>query len=112
MTGKPTVALLISIVVVTLLTACEQSEAEGNTRIMEEAARSLAFSTPDNRAYMLEKIAGAAIVSDIQSKVAAIFGYVDNRAACKDIADLLTERSAALRQVYGGSDEYDCNAID
>ena len=93
------------------LVLCHAGEAEDNARIMEDAARSLKFSLPENRAYMLEKQSGLLGGSE-WSQVAVIFGYVDNRAACRDIADALTEKSALLRQVYGIVDKFECNPID
>jgi hypothetical protein len=76
---------------------------------MKDAAGSLQFSFPDDRAYMLEK-QPSGISKWIE--VAVIFGYADNRAACRDIADLLTERSVALQKVYGPADKFECNPID
>jgi hypothetical protein len=108
MTDKPIVAWLVIIVGVTLLTACQPSEPDNNAQIMEDAARSLTFSTPrnddGNRAYMLEKISGRDITQGVRTKVAVIFGYSNNRVACKAIADELVERNV--------TPEYDCNAID
>ena len=84
-----------------------------NERIMKDAARSLTFSQPDNRAYMLEKHSGADLVSGTLSQVGVIFGYGDNGAGCRDIADALTEeRSVLLSKVYGYADKYECNPID
>jgi hypothetical protein len=106
MTGRPTVALLVIIVGVTLLTACQPSEPDNNTQIMEDAARALTFSIPGNQAYMVEKISGAAALPGVRSKVAVLFGYGDNRVICKEIAEYLMERSDARGA------QYDCNVID
>jgi hypothetical protein len=78
-----------------------------NERVMKDAARSLTFPQPDNRAYMLEKHSGADL-----SQVGVIFGYGDNGAACRDIADTLTERNVLLSKVVGYADKYECNPID
>jgi len=116
MNDARTIALILSIVGVTMLTGCEERSYERNAQMMEDAARSLIYPTPSNdpgnRAFMLEKIARAELVSGIASKVAVVFGCSDNRAACKQIADALMERSAALSKVHGRADTYDCNAID
>ena len=64
--------------------AVGQSEVDENVQAMMGAARSLKYSLPENSAYVLEK--QETIVSD----VAIIFGYADNRAACQQIAGVLT----------------------
>src|SRR5688572_15343463 len=88
--------------------SCHAGETDENVRIMRDAAGSLKFA--DTRAYILEKQSGFAEGS--RSEVAVIFGYADNRAACRDIADLLTERSVTLQKVYGFADKFECDAID
>jgi hypothetical protein len=70
--------------------------AESNLQIMLRAARSLKLSLPENRPFLLEKASSA-------SQVAIIFGYVDNRSACEQIAGALTESL--------GAGLFRCNAI-
>ena len=60
---------------------------------------------------MLEKQSGFLGGSE-WIQLAVIFGYVDNRAACREIADALTEKSVLLRKVYGFADKFECNPID
>ena len=123
MTDKPTAALLVNVVGVTLLMACQPSDADDKARIMENAARSLTFSTPysvdGNRAYMLEKKKGGPLAQGlsgelpqgIRAKVAVIFGYSNNGPVCEKIAKQLVKDSATW-EGYDPPDEYDCNAID
>lgn len=54
-----------------------------NLETMIEAARQLEWTLPENRAYLLVKN------ETIESPVGVIFGYVDNRAACQQIAEAL-----------------------
>ncbi len=106
-------AILVAVALCCFVIAQSASagDVEENARVMEKAARSLTFSLPDNRAYMLEKQSG--LVGDAGwSQLAVIFGYVDNGAACRDIADALTEKSVLLRKVYGFADKFECNPID
>ena len=63
-------------------------EADNNVLAMMHAARSLKYSQPEARACMLEKAVSG-------SQVAVVFGYVDNKAACEQIAGALTESLAA-----------------
>jgi len=64
--------------------ATAQNKTDANLQIMLRAARSLAFVLPENRPYMLEK------QETITAEVALVFGYMDNRAACDQIADALS----------------------
>lgn len=66
------------------------ADADENLRIMTEAARQLKWPPPENRAYLLVKS------ETIESPVGVIFGYVDNRAACKEIADALSNPTARV----------------
>jgi hypothetical protein len=75
-----------------------------NAGTMEKAARSLRFpqdqgNTEGNAAYMLEKH------SIVTSAVGVIFGYLDNRAVCWEIADALS-----LARVAGGP-RYSCREV-
>jgi len=55
-----------------------------NLETMIEAAKQLEWVLPENRAYLLVKN------ETIESPVGVIFGYVDNRAACQEIAEALS----------------------
>ena len=59
-------------------------QARQNADAMRRAARSL-----ENSAYMLEK--QESIIAD----VAVVFGFADNRAACEQIAEVLTASGVA-----------------
>jgi len=125
MTNTPTVITLLAIMVgATLLRACEPN-LDRNARIMEVAARYLliypttAYNEPGNRAYMFEKEKGGAIAQGVfgevpqgglRTKVAVVFGYSDNRAACERIAKQLIKDSATWPG-YEPPDDYHCNAI-
>jgi hypothetical protein len=63
--------------------ALAQDWPEENVRTMIQAARSLKFGVPENRAFILEK------QETVVAEVAVIFGYGDNRSACQEIADIL-----------------------
>ena len=106
LTNRSIVALLASITVVMMLSACGPSDADDNENIMENAGRSLTYSVPGNRAYMLEKISGAAALPGVRSKVAVFFGYGDNRSICKEVVVHLMEQPGAMGA------QYDCNVID
>ena len=68
-------------------------EARQNADAMRRAARSLTYpellQAPENSAYMLEK--QETVIAD----VAAVFGFADNRAACEQIAEVLTASGVA-----------------
>jgi hypothetical protein len=82
----------LMIALAALLLCCEpmsaQSNADRNVQVMVQAARSLKFSLPEDKAYMLVK------QETVVSEVAVIFGYADNRSACEQIAAVL---SSSLR---------------
>ncbi len=71
---------------ITLTTFCPLAHAgtDKNVRIMIEAARKLEHSLQENRSYLLIKN------ETIASPVGVIFGYMDNVAACEQIADALS----------------------
>ena len=60
------------------------ADTDKNVRQIIEAARKLEFVLPENRAYLLIKQEWAA------SPIGVIFGYVDNAAACDEIAKALS----------------------
>src|SRR5437899_640346 len=62
----------------------QAQKVDSNVQTMEQAARTLRFSLPENAAYMLERLTAFG-----DTEVAVIFGYVDNRAACRDISNAL-----------------------
>jgi hypothetical protein len=63
--------------------ALAQQDRSADIQVLIQAARSLKFTVPGNRAFILEKQEPSA------AEVAIIFGYADNRAACQSIADIL-----------------------
>ena len=83
-------SLLREISTLLFLTTWNVSVATGdeNADAMRRAARSLTYlellQAPENSAYMLEK--QESIIAD----VAVVFGFADNRAACEQIAEVLT----------------------
>ena len=79
----PLIAVILALGAHQIVQAQQYSEADQNEEIMAEAARNLHHSLPENRAYFLEKR------ETVKSQVAVIFGYVDNAAACEQIASIL-----------------------
>ena len=77
---------LTALLVVICLPQLAAADADKNLETMIEAARQLEFALPENRAYLLVKN------ETIESPVGVIFGYVDNRAACQEIAEALRVR--------------------
>ena len=75
---------LTALLVVICLPQLAAADADKNLETMIEAARQLEFALPENRAYLLVKN------ETIESPVGVIFGYVDNRAACQEIAEALS----------------------
>jgi hypothetical protein len=61
---------------------------------MLQAARSLKFTDESGRPYILAKR------STVVSQVAVIFGYGDNRLACRDIAEALTPQYPEVRRMH------------
>ncbi|HEX9789779.1 MAG TPA: hypothetical protein VGA60_03875 [Kiloniellales bacterium] len=62
-----------------------EDRVDRNVKIMLEAARMLELSrASDGYAYLLVK------QETVRAPVAVIFGYVDNAAACKEIAEVLS----------------------
>lgn len=66
------------------------ADSDENLETMIEAARQLEWVLPENRAYLLVKN------ETIESPVGVIFGYVDNRAACQEIAEALSNPAARV----------------
>jgi hypothetical protein len=60
---------------------------DDNLQRMLEAARQLEYA--DGNAWLLEKL------ETIRAPVAVVFGYADNEAACRQIADLLSASGQA-----------------
>ena len=60
------------------------ADADLNVDIMRDAARKLEWSDTENLAYYLIKN------ETIEAAVAIVFGYYDNAAACKELADALS----------------------
>ena len=89
---------------------CHAGDADDSERIMEEAAASLKFFMPENRAYMLEKHSEPFV--PFWSKMAVVFGYIDNRAACEEIADAMTKIKNADRDPGETPYKFECNPID
>ena len=84
-------SLLREISTLLFLTTWNVSVATGdeNADAMRRAARSLTYLEPENSAYMLEK--QETVIAD----VAVVFGFADNRAACEQIAEVLTASGVA-----------------
>jgi hypothetical protein len=66
-----------------------KANSDDNFRRMLEAARTLSFVMPGNRAFVLEKQE-----TEI-APVAIFFGYLDNRTACQQAADVLSRSGQA-----------------
>ncbi len=81
MIGNLLRAFTACLIVTSLCQSAHADRADANVQIMIDAARKLEFALPENRAYLLVKHA-----TDI-SAVGVIFGYVDNAAACEQIAE-------------------------
>jgi hypothetical protein len=73
---------------------------------MLQAARSLKFIGSE-RAYILTKRSSVASET-VMSEVAVIFGYGDNRLACRDLAEALTPKHPEVRAMYPDRN-YECH---
>jgi hypothetical protein len=56
---------------------------DDNLQSLTKAARSLKFSVPGNKAFILEKYGVALTV---------VFGFADNRAGCEEMAEILNAK--------------------
>lgn len=74
--------LLTAIALIAITPMARADRVDANLQQMLEAARQLEY--PDNGAWLLEKL------ETIRAPVAVVFGYGDNEAACKQIADVLS----------------------
>jgi len=72
-------------------------EADENLKVMVDAARKMDYILPENRAYLLIK------KEVVISPIGIIFGYVDNAAACQQLAEVLSSS--------GRVGTFDCSAI-
>ena len=81
----PLIAVILALGAHQIAQAQQYSKVDQNVEIIADAARKLHFALPENRAYFLEKRA------TIRSEVAVFFGYLDNAAACEQIARILSE---------------------
>lgn len=79
--------LVMTTAILAIASAAEADRIDGNLQRMLEAARQL--EDPDNRAWLLEKL------ETIRTPVAVVFGYGDNGAACRQIAEVLSESGTA-----------------
>lgn len=75
---------LAAFLAVICLSQLAAADADENLETMIEAARQLEWTLPENRAYLLVKN------ETVESPVGVIFGYVDNKAACQEIAEALS----------------------
>jgi hypothetical protein len=82
--GLLALAIMACLFVPSLCQTALAGKAEDNLDVMIDAARKLVFALPENRAYLLVK------QESFASPVGVIFGYVDNAAACEDIAEALS----------------------
>jgi hypothetical protein len=96
--GLILVAWLVGLPTVQALAQGLPGDRTAEVQALIQAARSLKFSVPENRAFILEKQETAV------AEVAVIFGYADNRSACQEIADILI---ASLR-----AGTFKCHPID
>lgn len=70
-----------------ITTIATADRVDDNLQRMLEAARQLEYT--DDRAWLLEKL------ETIRAPVAVVFGYGDNGAACKQIAEVLSASGVA-----------------
>ena len=78
------IAVVIGFVgLLTVQALAQQQNQTPEFQALLRAARSLKFSVPENRAFILEK------QETFPTEVAIVFGYADNRSACQSIADIL-----------------------
>jgi hypothetical protein len=68
--------------------SAQNTKLNQNAEVMAQAARSLKFSVPENKAFFLEK------QETLVTEVAIIFGYADNKSACEQIASVLSSPSS------------------
>ena len=101
--GKGVAIFTVAILLVTSVAV--RAEPDKNLQIMLQAARSLIFSDEGNRAYLLIKRSSIAA-----SEVAVIFGYLDNRAACKELAEAMTPQYPEVRRMYPDRN-FDCAPV-
>jgi hypothetical protein len=101
--SKGIAAVAVAILLVTGVAV--RAEEDKNTQIMLQAARSLTFSVKGNRAYLLIKRG-----TITTSEVAVIFGYGDNSAVCKDIAEAMTPQYPEVRKLYPDRN-YECAPV-
>ena len=88
------------LIVMGLCILCSGTAAAGtdnNIEIMLNAAKSLEYTFPENRAYLLIK------QETVVSPVAVVFGYMDNHAACLELAGVLSSS--------GSVGTFQCSAI-
>jgi hypothetical protein len=97
--SKHVTALTLAMLLGTNVAGQAQDRVDKNLKIMLQAARSLKF-TDENRAYILIKRTGS-----LMSDVGVIWGYGDNRLACRDIAEAMTPKSS------GRTWSYECHAV-
>ncbi|MGX9351429.1 hypothetical protein ACS3QZ_09505 [Shimia sp. W99] len=86
---KPIIALTAFLMVI-CLPQLAAADPDKNLETMIKAARELEWALPENRAYLLIKN------ETIESPVGVIFGYVDNRVACQEIAEALSNPAARV----------------
>src|SRR4051794_366821 len=79
---------VLAIAMILGASAVAEGDIVKNTKVIVQAARSLKFSLREHRAYLLfkswEAIPG--FMPAGSGEVAVIWGFGDNRSACKDIA--------------------------
>jgi hypothetical protein len=83
MNGWQRIGVVISVAWLVGLPTVQALAQDQNAQTLIQAARSLKFTEPGNKAFILEK------QETVVSEVAVIFGYGDNRSACQQIAEIL-----------------------
>ena len=75
MSGWQRIGIVVSVAWLVGLSTVQAPAQDQNAQILIQAARSLKFTEPGNKAFILEK------QETVVAEVAVIFGYGDNRSA-------------------------------
>ena len=81
MNGWQRIGVVISVAWLVGLPTVQALAQDQNAQTLIQAARSLKFTEPGNKVFMLEK------QGTIRAEVAVIFGY--NRSACQEVTEIL-----------------------
>jgi hypothetical protein len=91
MSGWQRIGIVVSVAWLVGLSTVQAPAQDQNAQILIQAARSLKFTEPGNKAFILEK------QETVVAEVAVIFGYGDNRSACQEIAENLNHRAGTFK---------------